>query len=1001
MKGALSAAAQLRRSAPAQWRWVPPEWQRTQAPTAQYIAALEASAASAAALADSVGSVGACWRAAAARDTLRSLPSLMPLDARQSAALASAMTGLAYTELSSQLSTDAAEVSALVLLPAEKASQASSAASAAYATRRGVSEGDLRLIPPAAALVCLLAECGSFTPAVSAVGGQSGASNGWLLSASKVPPTAFEAASDLACKPPAAIAGAAASAAAEVQPLAASALVTPSDSGQSALASASAADVAPRFRRPATRDRAEPVAPPSADASLPGSSIAPPAAVRSIGGSSGATPLHPSAWVGRWVAWRDYAYSSSAAAVTLPRAATAAKSASGTASAVAARMSVQPLREQAQQPVVEYASRLLSHAELTMRQPSSSQSVDDSGLPFSWFEANDHPMRASTAAAAPVDAASEVALALASSLRSCRVRSPSQKSQFCVSPPSAHGRWIGGWVARFDAASGLHLVVYDTPASTSLPPEELAALDDAFLAAGAGVGIDVASCGGVTADAVSVGPAIVTREWVRLDDFPVVVLPLESRLSRLPPPAALGVPRVLRGRALESPVDAFLSSLPASRGYAANAVSERVCSICFHSGSASDPLLRCASPQCLQAHHVSCFDPLRAAEVALLTPIVQDGRGSHEAPVGAPNDRMHRLLPRTTRDDIFGLALQQRDERTRQLAPTPAGPFTFRTQWLCQTCRACDSCGGAHPGGPFAQNASSVAVRLLDAVADGKLSALSPRSLTGAFNAGESAALPGDGLESATCRRPLLPLWARGGVCGPADSCVSDTASCVKAAEALVVAFSGGLSPSAVKAEPRGPVVETRAVADVALQPAVATEGHAQTDLGEADAPSSEASAAPPLPSAPPAVNAALAAAIRRFGFGAQSTQGRQAPQPKGWAAPDLSVHDRLRWGLHSFTPIPGTLQYNSRRAAALAAAGSSAPGGAASSNESSTKGVVLPSEPIEQLLCAYCVARISDGCFCPVCHGVYTDGDGQMVQVRTCKTLRPRCLRSCDCTTL
>lgn len=968
---------------------MPPEWQRSQAPSAQYVAALEVSASSAAAMADAVGSVGACWRASAARDTLRSLPSLLPLDSRQAAALASAVTGLSFSELSSQLLTDAAEAAALVLMPDDKDGPVSSAASAAYATRRGAAEGALRLKPPAAALICLLAECGALTPATSAVGGQLGATNGWLLGTSKHPAVADAAALASSVSTLAAVVAGAADSAGDGQPAMAVASA-PADAGQPVPASSASGSLASRFRRPATRDRAEPL---NVAASEPSAVAAPPTAVKSIGGSSGASPLHPSAWVGRWVAWRDFSYGSSAAAVALPHTGIKASSraAPTTAATAAAALPPQSVREQ---PMVEYASRLLAHAELHVGGASNAGNFDDTALPASWFAALEKSAAQAsrgTAAGEVVDEPSSPLIrSLASSLRSCRVRSSTQRPQFAVSPPSAYGRWVGGWIARFDASSGLHLVVYDTPASSALSPDDVCALDDALLAAGAGIGIDIATCGKTASDpATPVGPAIVTREWVRLDDFPAVVLPLESRLSRLPPPAILAAPRVLRGRALDSSVDTFLDRVPAPRGYFEGPSSERLCSICFHGGSALDPLLRCAKQSCRQACHASCFDPVRAAEVAVTAQGALDGRVEHSRPHGAPSDRILRLLPRSARDDIFGLALQQRGEHQRHTSPRPAGPFTFQTEWLCPTCRCCDSCGGAHPGGPFAQNASSVAMRLLHAVADGHLSPV-PKPGAAAFGAGERPARDADACVSDDDRRPLLPLWARGGVCGAADACMSDTAPSVKAAEALVAAFSGDLTASKAARAPRevtaGTVAEPVAIGDVAQVPGIAPEAHAATvALGDVESPggasagtSTVSNGLPP----PPAQNAALAAAIRRFGFGAPPSHGRQVPQPKGWSVPDLSAFDRLRWGLHSFSPIPGTLQYNSRRAAALAAAGGSAPGGAAAPKEAASKDVVLPSEPIEQLLCAYCVARISDGCFCPVCHGVYTDGDGQMVQV-------------------
>ena len=959
LRGHAASTLHLRRAALPQWRWVPPEWQRAHVPSAQYAAAMDAAASYVTTAADAHSTVGAVWRASAARDTLRTVPFLLPLDARQAAALACAMVGLPLQTLQVKI-LNAPVLTASVVSDLIRTSDVGACVGPLLAVEEGngeaIASGPL-LRPSAATLVSLLADCGSLTPATTA-GPQSGPGVSWLLGT----PSSTSASSSAVVDRSRAVG------AATVAAFANSALG--GDTAAFADASLAPGNVANhRSRRPSSRP-ASALDSDGVDDSIAGAATGvikgPPRAPKPIGGGNSTGPLHPTAWVGRWVAWRDFSYGSAAAAVTLP-----------SRSSSVAKAPDHPPQSTHLRRVVEYSNRLLSHAEMRLLHLGDPGGIDGcSGVPASWFE-DAHVILGS--ALCPEEGggleqrranSSETAyvLAVEQSLLHCRVKSETNPSQLCASLPSAYGRWVGGWVARFDSATGLHLIVYDTPTSTALSDSAISILDGTLFAAEAGVGMDRAT-NFVSDTEAPAWPGTILREWVRIDDLPVVLLPIESRLVRLPPPAPLATPRVLRGRAIDSAADKFIEQFisPASLSAGAQGASQSVspaalCSICFHTGSILDPLLLCATLSCKHACHVSCFDPFRAAESSL---VAQREYGSATAAssirASEPSAQVLELLPRSTRDDIFGWAVQQRESRTRFSAPRRAGPAEFRTTWCCHLCRSCDSCGSAHPGGPFAQNASSLATRVLDAVIDGYISSAHPRPPHSRPTSCESVDSTG------VTKRALLPLWARGGVCGPADACASDTSPCMKAIDMTIAAHSEPEPPAATKQ------------AGIAAMSTTVYDDY-------------------PIESAPcaassltrPAVNPALASAIRRYGYG-PPLHGRSL-QPKGWASPDLSVSDRLQWGLHSFTPIPGTFQYNARRANALASAASMSPAGPVvtgivtqASDAPGAHAVVLPSDPVEQLLCAYCVNRISDGCFCPVCHGVYTDGDGQMVQVCGC----------------
>jgi hypothetical protein len=373
-----------------------------------------------------------------------------------------------------------------------------------------------------------------------------------------------------------------------------------------------------------------------------------------------------------------------------------------------------------------------------------------------------------------------------------------------------------------------------------------------------------------------------------------------------------------------------------------------------------------------------------------------------------------RAFPRSVRDEVCGWHMQAaavaRETSGKQAArrtppvPDPAlGTHVYRTDWRCVTCRACDSCGSAHPGGPFAQQAVGVAAKLLDAVLVGEL------SCQGSLVPGPPLPIPAPAPAPASVYsrslrsgRASIPLWARGGIAGPADLCASDTMACVKAAETAVTAFAS---------KPRVPPVIVPQAGGVAMShiwPPTATTATAAAlkldtpaDLCTSTATTTAAAPLPlqPQPQPPSAAAIALQTAVRKFGFAVQGSSAHHRStlqtQPRGWATPDPAAGDTMTWGLHSFTPIPGTFQYNARRARALAvvnAAQAAQSGGGSISNVAASAAaaaagggasIVAPSEPIEQLLCSYCVVRVTAGCFCPVCHGVYTDGDGYMAQVR------------------
>jgi len=426
--------------------------------------------------------------------------------------------------------------------------------------------------------------------------------------------------------------------------------------------------------------------------------------------------------------------------------------------------------------------------------------------------------------------------------------------------------------------------------SAALPSDQVALLDAVFCASGAGIGFDPSSLDERAGESTAphADPVLVTREWVRLDDHPVVLLPIESRLLRAPPPAVLPSPRIFRGRSILSHAEVFLrrshgQPLPT---YSTDSSQSIVCSICFHSGSNSDPLLLCSSDLCRQACHVSCFDPLRAAGVA--SSVLALKRRTGAASEHQQSARLLRLLPRTVRDDIFGFAIQQRNSFDSP-AKVSDQPAAYKTQWLCQVCRCCDSCGSAHPGGPFAQNASSLAIGLMDAVASGILTTTRPRT--------ESTSHARQLEPGASTPRSQLPLWARGGVCCPADSCVSDTAACIKAADTLVTAFSAQLEATAIEAPPRSGEVLSREVdTDVLTEEPLQTTPGENQDLQLGSAAASSAPKQVMITSA----NAALTSALRKLGFGAAATaHSRHGHQiPKGWATPDLAMADRLRWGI-------------------------------------------------------------------------------------------------------
>lgn len=960
LRGHVAVTSHLRRAALPQWRWVPPEWQRVHVPSAQYAAAMDAAASYVTTAADAHSTVGAAWRAVAARDTLRTIPFLLPLDARQAAALACALIGLPLQTLQEKIQNTpvltATVVSDLIRTSDVPGAFGGSSLSVGEEIGEAIASGPL-LRPPAATLVSLLADCGSLTPATTA-GPQGGPGMSWLLGTSSSTSASSNAVID-----PSRTIGAATAAASVVTALG-------GDTTDANLAPANSATH--RSRRPSSRPASalDSAGVDDGIASAAFGVIKGPSRAKPIGGGNSSGPMHPTAWVGRWVAWRDFSYGSAAAAVTLPSRSSSVETAPD-----------HPPPSTHLRRIVEYSNRVVSHAEMRLLHLGEPGGIDSySGVPASWFE--DSQVILGPAFCLKEGGGSEqrhanssetaYVLAVEQSLLRCRVKSETNPSQLCASLPSAYGRWVGGWVARFDAATGLHLVVYDTPTSTALSDSAISMLDGTLFAAEAGLGIDRAT--NVFSDTEAPAwPGIITREWVRIDDLPVVLLPIESRLVRLPPPAPLATPRVLRGRAIDSAADKFIEQFisPADTSAGAQAASQShssvvaLCSICFHTGSIRDPLLLCATLSCKHACHVGCFDPFRAAEWSL---VVQREHGSATKAASTrasePSAQILKLLPRCTRDDIFGWTEQQRESRTRFPAPRREGPAELRTSWHCQLCRSCDSCGSAHPGGPFAQNASSLAARVLDAVIDGYISSSQPRPRLSRPTFCESAD------STSVAMRALLPLWARGGVCGPADACASDTSPCMKAIDMTIAAHS----------EPGPPAVPrlfSSAQAEIAVMSTAAPDGH-------------------PIESAPcvassltrPAVNPALASAIRKYGYG-NPLHGRSL-QPKGWASPDLSVSDRLQWGLHSFTPIPGTFQYNARRATALASAASTTPAGFVvtgvvppASVAPGAHGVVLPSDPVEQILCAYCVNRISDGCFCPVCHGVYTDGDGQMVQVR------------------
>jgi hypothetical protein len=779
----------------------------------------------------------------------------------------------------------------------------------------------------------------------------------------------------------------------------------------------------------------------------------------------------------------------------------------------------------------EYASRLLSHAEVRLQLAAAaavatppSASVESSsggsggngalgidaagGVPASWFSA---PPTTAAATAAGAGAGEAYLSALRSTLGKCRVSGAAATGAaqaFAAAAPSARGRWIGGWVARYDAASGLHLVVFDSPASTQLAPAHAAAVDALLADAGAGVGVDAATgpeqaAGSAPLPAsVAAMPPIVTREWVRLTDMPAVMLPLPSRLTHLPAPPALPLPRLLQNRKVEAgSVDRLPATLAADAHDAlmqlasvgqATAASPSAslpltCSVCCHTASATQPLLRCADGACTHAVHASCIDPWRAAEsaraavaggassaaasstarggrrfsaaAAAASPSATRGAQAESDPssvvvasesasaatsssaaTATTTAQQLRLFPRSVRDDVFGwhVQVQQQQQhlqgqgraakaaaavggvqarldlqRSHPTRDALHGQHVFTTAWRCAVCRQCDSCGSAHPGGPFAQQASAVSSKLLDAILLGRLSSRSGAGGSGVRVAGgtgsaaviaqqltlvpdnaATSVVPHSSRNSVVLLRPALPLWSRGGVTGPADVCPSDTAPCVRAAETLAAAFStaaAGPSPSSDAASgsvSTAPAIAASLAVAVALDaapPAIdaAAGSGAGADLG--------ASAAGSGPASSPHSHTALTTAMRKYGFAPPASGshfGRTVlVQPKGWSAPDIGACDRLTWGLHSFTPIPGTLQYNARRARALAAVSAaqqqqqSGSGGAAAAFSGAD--IVPPSEPVEQLLCTYCVERVSAGCFCPVCHCVYTDGDGYMAQVR------------------
>ena len=193
----------------------------------------------------------------------------------------------------------------------------------------------------------------------------------------------------------------------------------------------------------------------------------------------------------------------------------------------------------------------------------------------------------------------------------------------------------------------------------------------------------------------------------------------------------------------------------------------------------------------------------------------------------------------------------------------------------------------------------------------------------------------------------------------------------------------------------------------------------------------SKAAASDTLASSAPPSSATSATASKRKRASTASggrSRGRVLPPP--------------RWGLHSYTPVPGTTVYNARRHDAIYGAaahdteeegldsGSGAVGGAVGcgNGTSSSSGLpshafanevngtaaaahssaslvsppssspasmvaaataapsAAPSDPVDMLMCAHCTARVGEGCFCPVCHAIYESDDSNMVSCDECE---------------
>jgi SET domain/Bromodomain/PHD-like zinc-binding domain/PHD-finger/F/Y-rich N-terminus/PWWP domain len=280
---------------------------------------------------------------------------------------------------------------------------------------------------------------------------------------------------------------------------------------------------------------------------------------------------------------------------------------------------------------VEYSSRLEAHAEEILHgriaKEHKNQKTDsfDKYLPETLFESLPREKFDQKS----YMEALQSSINLASIDMKTKASSSSLSSDLSLCPPTSFGRWIVGWIARYDPAKKRHLIVYDTP--QTINDSDISRLHE----------IDklLSELNSDVVEGTSMS-RVITKEWIHLEKSGAVLIPgIQSPLNQ----SLVGVSHLESGKIYR-------------------------CGVCLHTATSRNPLLLCSS--CDYAHHNSCLSP----------PFVMSTQSIF------PRNKIEEILGHApSEEEISLLNLSLKDS-------TEVQPHIFQSEWRCDHCVACDSC---------------------------------------------------------------------------------------------------------------------------------------------------------------------------------------------------------------------------------------------------------------------------------------------------------------------